>query len=209
MTVPYYNSTHNITIDLSPRQSGKTLRLVNEAIGHLPANPALGTDFRIIIITINNFQTHYLRRKINEELCERHLDHFRNKFVIHSIDRLKNNPNEIMHLAKQKKFLYLFDEFEMMKDLPVIQNSYYSGSATNRWGECNTNKILNVLFPYDTDEYRQVKASLQVDWSNSRDRGYQSNERRYTEIVDAFSSDDSYEPARTDENDYLYRIGAR
>ncbi len=146
---PYYHRETGTTIDISPRQSGKTERLIEEAMHHVVMHREENRPVSFIVAP-NHDMVVRLRDRLYHKLNGGGVN--RNYFHVVAAPRIAD-MRSIQNYARANSdghTEFFFDEFEFMDEVPFIRNSYYSSSPNKRWEQSHTHRIVNII---DHDRY--------------------------------------------------------
>ncbi len=121
----YYNPERDIFVEIAPRQSGKTTRLLRNIKewldGHITRSACLMTH----------------RYLYSKSLVEIHLFEYRDRIFILDDHRMLENTVSYMDSTSN---MFYFDEFDLIINLPIVDNSYYTSTIVH------SSLISNTLF---------------------------------------------------------------
>jgi len=188
MNNTYWDEEHDIDIDIAPRQSGKTTMLVNNAIQYIINND---NDVYIVLPNI------HMREHTRSILMNIISDLSFKRDIIRHINFVDTNwfNTYFTHLNDISRIY--FDESDLMHDIPLIKNAYYTTTPTTG----RTNSFINVL---ESGEYnvfgRRLASIIPMDFEIER---INLNPRTLTS-----DEDDNFTIENVDDETlYLYRIG--
>jgi hypothetical protein len=190
MNNTYWDEEHDIDIVIAPRQSGKTTMLVNNAIQYVINND---NDVYIVLpnIHIREHTRSILMNIISDLSFKRDIIRYINFIDMNWFNTYFNHFNHISRIY--------FDESDLMHDIPLIKNAYYTTTSTTG----RTNSFINVL---ESGEYnvfgRRLASIIPMDFEIAR---INFNPRIRTLTPD---EDDNFTIENVDDETlYLYRIG--
>lgn len=140
----YHNNEHDVTVEIASRQSGKTTRLINDAIAHAIAK---GEDAKIMIVGCNHDTSSFLRVKLNERIDELGLSRrVRNQFIVQNINIFGTQiETSLRRFNTSDNNKIYFDEFEFMDNVPALPKAYYTSSIHRRLRESHTFNIITTF----------------------------------------------------------------
>lgn len=187
----------NVTVEISPRRSGKTFRLVDNVIRHRQG--AMRDSKDSIIISFNNHVGRYIRDMINDRIDRgEYPRRWRQNMRVYSYNGIDNKS---LHNLNREGHRIYFDEFEMIQDLPIFDNTYYSSSPRRRLRESNTARLTSVF---------GTGNNLTEEWVNNYTdnlitaEDFQRAVRLPWEIEDFSDLEDT---EMTEEEAYRFRLG--
>ena len=128
----YRSDTHNITIDIAGRGTGKTTRLIHAVKDFLDASPTNSAS----IVTFNHHQYVSIQRKIIDLMP-----------YIHS-GRISNIPVRDAGAVMTDKNMVFFDESDIIGHVPIVGNAYYCTTPTGP--HSRTTDIIRMMDMHDS-----------------------------------------------------------
>lgn len=141
----YHNADRDITIEIAPRGSGKTTRLIEDAIAYALTIPA---GAKIQIVCVNHNASHSLRGMLNRKIEELGLPRVvRNMFLVSNVgifgDRIVETLMRFSSGHSQNRVY--FDGFEFMDTVPILSKAYYTSSPMRRLRQSHTWEIISSI----------------------------------------------------------------
>jgi hypothetical protein len=140
----YENRTNNVTIEIAPRQSGKTTRLVNMAVDYVMGHAI--NEAKVMIVTMNLDMSRRIRDMVNAKIESLGISiRVRNQFIIQSCNNIEGVRHSLNNFISNRYHKVFFDEFEFMDEVPFIHGAYYTSTPNQLFGRSKTADLLREM----------------------------------------------------------------
>jgi hypothetical protein len=186
MITTFRDDEYNIDIVIAPRQSGKTIMLVDNAIQYIIEN-----NSNVYIVCMNNRVVDHIKTIVDEVVRELP---YRSD-ILRKIYYDGSHHLDYLSSVEHNTRVY-FDESDLINNIPLIKNAYYTTTPSTGI----TNRFIDILESGEYNEFGRRLASIE------------STEPEVVNVdmerVVIPQPDDSFTIGNVDDETlYLYRIG--
>ena len=146
----------DVFFDISPRQSGKTTRLVESVVEHLLSDELNTAD----IVCFNAYQAGHVYQRVRDRISELHPQYNINGLHSYSdsvtvLERVKHN-----HISNEHNMIF-FDESDFIRHKFLYDRCYYNTTDYNRSTIIYHNTVNDI--PFDGEYINRLSRELRDD----------------------------------------------